>query len=578
MKSAVYDWRVTSPGFLASASAKRLLCLVGALIAFGPLTWGDSLTWSPVTGFGVDWQYGQNWSGGTPPGGSDTVLLGSTVAPDFSIAFSQISQATSIGGLSYSGTAPTVVDIVGPGSLTVGGALNSGAYSFNTSLTLNVSSSPYDPANPGVPGGSLVLQGSGGLAPNANVYVDAQNPGAAQAQLTIATGASQTLFDAQTGANGLITVNAGGALSAGTMSGLFEVSGTLSAGINGGFGYNGNNVAGAIDLFGGTVNLAGTQNLGIDGLTGTNLGQSVMFGNGTVNLANDLSIGVNSFVAVLNGNLTFNNTSQSAVTISALGSQLGLDAGNTTGSLILGDNVNLSNVNLGGSVILEGQHTLNDVHSAQGLPVAAGAVVDALTPTYMGSGTTEVDGSLTSAVTVAGGGSLQGDGTITGNVTVNDGTIKPGDSPGVLTVNGNMSLSAASTTEIQIGGTNASTPEFDIFQINGSVVLSGLLDTLLIDLTGGSDPFAPSIGQSFDFLNYTGDLTGTFGSYNQYINSSEHWALDYSHATATNGGYIALDVVAGGVAEAPEPAAWLLALGGLGPLGIFRITFGTARG
>ena len=60
--------------------------------------------------------------------------------------------------------------------------------------------------------------------------------------------------------------------------------------------------------------------------------------------------------------------------------------------------------------------------------------------TNINAGILQVDGSTTSANTfVANGAQLQGIGTIGGNV-FNHGTVKPGDSPGTLTVKGNVHL------------------------------------------------------------------------------------------------------------------------------------------
>ena len=60
-------------------------------------------------------------------------------------------------------------------------------------------------------------------------------------------------------------------------------------------------------------------------------------------------------------------------------------------------------------------------------------------------GTLTINGSITSSVTVNAGGILAGSGTITGSVG-GVGTVSPGNSPGSLTINGNVGDTLALTT------------------------------------------------------------------------------------------------------------------------------------
>ena len=65
---------------------------------------------------------------------------------------------------------------------------------------------------------------------------------------------------------------------------------------------------------------------------------------------------------------------------------------------------------------------------------------------------------LQGSVVVGGGGTLAGTGTIDGNVTVQStGTVAPGNSPGIITINGNYVQLAGSTLEIELDGTNPAT-------------------------------------------------------------------------------------------------------------------------
>ena len=117
------------------------------------------------------------------------------------------------------------------------------------------------------------------------------------------------------------------------------------------------------------------------------------------------------------------------------------------------------------------------------------------TNTYAGTttingGTLLVDGSITGAVMVAAAGTLGGSGSV-GSVT-NQGTVSPGDSPGILTINGNYVQTGSLTEEIQgtIPGTG-----FDQLVISGTISLGGALNPSL--LAG----FLPSLGGGFQLVH-----------------------------------------------------------------------------
>lgn len=123
-------------------------------------------------------------------------------------------------------------------------------------------------------------------------------------------------------------------------------------------------------------------------------------------------------------------------------------------------------------------------------------------------GRVNVNGNLptsTSGVNVNSGGVLGGTGNITRNVTVNGGGIvSPGISPGVLTINGNITFNAGSAFEVELNGLTAGTG-YDQLIVNGNVTLTGAL-------LGGSVGFLPSLGDQFWILvkPTPGAITGTF--------------------------------------------------------------------
>jgi T5SS/PEP-CTERM-associated repeat protein len=77
-------------------------------------------------------------------------------------------------------------------------------------------------------------------------------------------------------------------------------------------------------------------------------------------------------------------------------------------------------------------------------------------------------------VNVNQNGLLNGNGTITGNVTLNGGTIAPGNSPGTMTVNGDLTLDSG-FLELEIASGSA-----DHFNVSGDVFLGGDLIIKLI--------------------------------------------------------------------------------------------------
>ena len=97
------------------------------------------------------------------------------------------------------------------------------------------------------------------------------------------------------------------------------------------------------------------------------------------------------------------------------------------------------------------------------------------TSTYTGAttitaGRLNVNGSITSSVTVTSPGILGGTGAITGSVS-GTGTVAPGASPGVLTINGNFTPGGTVELEAATPYTTEGT-HFDRIVVNGQVNLS----------------------------------------------------------------------------------------------------------
>src|SRR5207249_2833220 len=88
--------------------------------------------------------------------------------------------------------------------------------------------------------------------------------------------------------------------------------------------------------------------------------------------------------------------------------------------------------------------------SGAGILQLTGSSTYSGTTTVTGGGTLQVNGlPPTSAVSVTNRSKLSGNGTINA-VTVRNGTISPGNSPGILTLTGDLSLDTASSYEVDV--------------------------------------------------------------------------------------------------------------------------------
>ena len=137
-----------------------------------------------------------------------------------------------------------------------------------------------------------------------------------------------------------------------------------------------------------------------------------------------------------------------------------------------GDFANAGTVNIGaGSTFTTGPGAANDFNQSAGM--------------------TQVDGTLATSNANINGGLLMGVGAVNGNVNVAaGGTIKAGDAPGILTINGNLSLGG--TMLVDIEGTTAGAGGYGQLVVNGGKAsLGGTLD---VDLLNG---FSPTPGRIF---------------------------------------------------------------------------------
>ncbi len=136
-------------------------------------------------------------------------------------------------------------------------------------------------------------------------------------------------------------------------------------------------------------------------------------------------------------------------------------------------------------------------------------------PTTIQAGTLALNGLWASPVTVAAAGTLRGIGTIAAPVTV-AGALRPGNSPGTLTVLGPVAFAPGSRLGLDIDGPGTGTGAGSYARLlalgaTGTVSAGGTLVPELRGLTGNAtNAFTPALGQRFGVLTAQGGLSGSF--------------------------------------------------------------------
>jgi hypothetical protein len=115
--------------------------------------------------------------------------------------------------------------------------------------------------------------------------------------------------------------------------------------------------------------------------------------------------------------------------------------------------------------------------------------------------------TLTGSVDVSNGGTFGTAGTVSGNVTIGTGgTLSPGASPGIMTINGNLTIANGTTTTFEFVPLGQS----DQIVVNGGSVTIG--DNTTVNLTGS---LTPGASRDLIVVNGGGAITGEFDIVNR---------------------------------------------------------------
>ncbi len=324
--------------------------------------------------------------------------------------------------------------------------------------------------------------------------------------------------------------------------------------------------SGASVIGSGTINGATAVTSGTINGSGLTLGATTLHGASALSGVNNASS-----VTIADGTTTLSGTTTATGGFSVNGATLagsGQGMGTVSGSSAT---INGSGLSIGATT-LKGNSTLSGYNIASRVTVNSGTT--SLTGTTQSTGTLSVSAgaTLNANGTIAGSASvsglLSGNSTVTGNLALTSGTISPGNSAGITTVEGNLTVDHNSTLVAQVSGTVAGI-SYDQVKVSGNVTLDGTLDLTslsgltmgetitLIDNTGSGT----TTGYFSTILTSGSTYTVTSNSNYTFTSGTTEYLLSFSSKTDGDANYndVTLSVV-------PEPSTWAMLVGGVGML------------
>lgn len=413
------------------------------------------------------------------------------------------------------------------GRLQLEGASNVGTINTNGGVTATINTPIVDGSATGlnkVGAGTLVLAGSNLYTGTTTISAGALNIQSATALGTtaggtaVASGAALQMQGGITVAGEILTLNGAGIANDGALRSLSGTnqwhanivlgsSSLITAELNASLNLQGITGANTNLTFGGagSITVGDDIRIGIGGLTKTGSGHLSLFGN---NVYSGPTIINGGTLQVANGHAI---SDTGAVIVNALAT-FDVSESEAIGSLAGAGNVNirgLTNLTTGAdntSTTFSGVIGESAYPSATLTKTGTGTFTLSGISTYTGAttvnaGTLSVDGSIASSMmtTVNAGGTLGGTGTV-GNTTIAGGTLAPGNPIGTLTVQGNLTLDAASRYMVDVSPASA-----DRIDVTGTARLGNA--TVHASFAPGS-----YVTKKYTILNAAGGVVGTFGN------------------------------------------------------------------
>jgi T5SS/PEP-CTERM-associated repeat protein len=390
---------------------------------------------------------------------------------------------------------------------------------------------------------SIVLGGFSGATGTLNV----QSGGVVQT-----TGTNFDVTTGGTGATGVANVTGAGSSlkSAGRINvGSFNNStGTLTVSNGGTVQTTGSNtsftelVVGAATNATGTVTVTGTgSTLTLGGII---IGNNETGSSGSMMIQNGATVATNQVAPGVGGGLSVGAATNGTITVTGAGSTLNVGA--ITAGFLAGKEVVVGGF-ANGTLRIDDSATVN---AAGAHVIISGGVFGSQTASP-GLLNVSNGASLTAnTVSINTNGTLSGNGTVVADVVLNGGTISPGNSPGTLTINGDLTANAGNLI-LEVD----SAAVFDLLAVSGTIFIG---EDLVFNLAFDSHP-------NGDVL----DLATFFSGFLSLAFDPDFSLLDnVTVAGLTSGDFVTIALAGetrtfGQAAAVPEPSSIALMLLGL---------------
>jgi len=249
--------------------------------------------------------------------------------------------------------------------------------------------------------------------------------------------------------------------------------------------------------------------------------QTVVFGS-HANISGPITVAVNSAVKI--GRIEFNNANF-PYAVAGNGS-LDLVADSVGGSPSV--DVQAGSHEFQVRTNLQADTYLN-VETGQSLQFNHRLNLNGNTLTKTGDGSLAINNNLTTGTGGSlncEGGNCSGSGTVNGAL-VNGSTVSPGNSPGVLTVDGDYTQGGTATLAIELTGNGGvAGTDYDRLLVWGTANLSGVLD---LQVDAG---YTPTIGDSMPGIVTSANVSGTFNTTNNVVfNGRQGLAVTYTETS-----------------------------------------------